>query len=308
MNAEIRLIKGEWVDSKRNRTIPYKIYYPQNLSEPKPLILWSHGFGGNRDGAAFLSRFLAGHGYVVVHLTHIGTDSSIWEGKPGHPWDVLRNHHVPRPVTLDRFADIPFVLDHLPGWLAENPEIGPIDFARIGMAGHSFGALSTQVAAGQLYPNHDDALISLREPRIKAGILYSPVPIDHLLKGDHPDIYSPIAIPLLHMTGTQDFAPIGGEPYETRLKIFEQSIHAPRALLIKEGGDHMIYNGTRGKLEENPLRGRHEEIIQIASLAYWDALLRHDSKAEHWLREGGLQDWLGKDARFAMTMPGSAAN
>ena len=79
---KILLKRGELIDTARNnRIVPYKLYYPEDLDMALPLIIWSHGFGGNRDGAAFLSRYIAEHGYALLHVTHIGTDSSLWEGK-----------------------------------------------------------------------------------------------------------------------------------------------------------------------------------------------------------------------------------
>lgn len=291
---KVLLKKGEFVDSSRVnedgslRVVPYKIYYPVDHGlEKMPVVVWSHGFGGNRDGAAFLSRFLAGQGYVLVHITHHGTDSSLWEGKDGHPWDILRKAKVSRATTINRFKDVPFVLDQLPGWADENPDIGPyMDFDRIGMSGHSFGAMTTQAMAGQKFPDENGDLITLKEPRFKAGILYSPVPIRHLA-GDHPDedLYGSISIPLLHMTGTEDESPLEGFGYERRLDVYNYTEHPEKYLLVKEGGDHMVYNGTRGKLEDNPLREVHEEQIKQGALSFWDAMLKDDEGARAFIEE-----------------------
>lgn len=299
------LKRGEFTDESRQnedgsiRVVPYKIYHPSEAGEEKfPLIIWSHGFGGNRDGAGFISRYIASHGYVIAHLTHHGTDSSLWEGKDGHPWDILRQTKVTRPTTVNRFKDIPFFLDELKRWAEDNPDIGAmIDFENIGMSGHSFGALSTQVAAGQLFADENEELQSLRDDRIKAGILYSPVPVaDHLLDKikdlGETNIYDTIDIPLLHMTGTADDAPIGGADYTHRLKVFDKTGHDEKYLLIKDGGDHMVYNGTRGKLDKNPLREKHEDMIRVLSLAFWDAQLKGDRAAQEWL-ERGAHDYLG---------------
>ena len=57
----VLLKRGEFVDSDRDdRVVPYKIYYPVEHDLKKmPVIVWSHGFGGSRDGASFISRFIA---------------------------------------------------------------------------------------------------------------------------------------------------------------------------------------------------------------------------------------------------------
>ena len=82
----------------RHRKIAYKVYAPADAldGEKFPVIIWSHGLGGSRDGAGFISRFVAAHGFVIIHIQHPGTDSTLWEGKPGHPWDVIRATPIPK--------------------------------------------------------------------------------------------------------------------------------------------------------------------------------------------------------------------
>lgn len=297
--ANVLLRKGEFVDPARGgRIIPYKLYYPEPLSEKLPVIVWSHGFGGNRDGAGFLSRFLAGHGYFILHITHLGTDSSLWEGKPGHPWDILRQTKVTRESSLNRFADVPFVMDSLPQFVKDHPDIGPfMDLERVGMSGHSFGAMTTQVMAGMRFPDLQDNLIQMTEQRFKAGILYSPVPIAHLSDAAPSELYSGITLPLQHQTGTDDASPLENFGYDQRLAVFNHS-HAPRHLLVKYDGDHMVYNGTRGKLEVNPKRARHEDIIQRAALAYWNMSLKNDANAKTWLHGEGIQNFIKGDGEY----------
>ncbi len=283
----VLLKRGEFVDSAReSRLVPYKIYYPVDHGLDKiPIILWSHGFGGNRDGASFISRFLAGQGYVIVHITHIGTDSSLWEGKKGHPWDILKEVKISRETTLNRMYDVPFVLDELERWIIENPYIGQyMDINNIGMSGHSFGAMTTQVMAGMKFPNMDGELISLRDKRISSGILYSPVPIDHLSDALPEDIYGSIDIPLFHMTGSKDDSPIEGYDYKHRLIIKDYAGNSEQYLQVLDGGDHMIYNGTRGKLANNPKREEHEELILEGVFAFWQSYLKGDDNAMKWLK------------------------
>lgn len=301
----IKIIKGELADSQRDdRVVPYKLYYPENIDRP-PVIIWSHGFGGSRDGAAFLSRYLAEQGFALFHLTHIGTDTSLWEGKPGHPWDILRKAKIDRAVTVNRFKDIPFVIDRL-----ETLDI-PLDNENIGMSGHSFGALSTQVACGQLFPDADNILKSYADSRIAAGIAYSPVPIDHLgpdnVEGDAMDerIYNEISKPILYMTGTDDTAPIGGAPYTHRFTVFENTGAKDKYLLVKNGGDHMVYNGTRGKLGDQDNRERLEDMIKTFSYHFWNAYLRGDNDSLAWLNGQGARNYLKNDGDF--THPSSAA-
>lgn len=286
MAYKVLLKRDTFIDTARgDRPVDFKLYYPADHDlERIPLILWSHGFGGNKDGAAFISRHLAANGYMVLHPTHLGTDSSLWEGKPGHPWDILRNYKVPRADTLHRFHDIPFVLDQFEGWAAEHPEIGSyLDLENIGMSGHSFGALGTQVMAGQLFPDENENLISLADDRLKSFLAYSPVPIGHLYQGEEQKIYSPIDGPILFMTGTEDNSPLDEFDYTHRLVIHDHARADKKFLHVLEGGDHMVYNGTRGKLGDNPMREQHEAEILDHALRFWDATLKNDAASKEHL-------------------------
>ncbi len=299
----VRMVRSELVDSIRgNRVVPLKMYYPQESSlRDIPLIVWSHGLGGSIDGAAFISRFLCARGYVVLHVQHKGTDSALWEGKPGHPWDIIKATTIPRSASLARFMDVPFVLDNFSEWLFQFEEInGRIDLKNIGMSGHSFGAMTTQVMCGQQFPDEQGILQDYSDPRFKAGILYSPVPAFHLT-GELPDrIYGGIDRPLFHMTGTDDSSPVEGFDYTRRLAVYEYSNKAEKMLMILKDGDHMIYNGSRGKLGQNPNRDLHETIIKIAALAYWDAKLKGDKAAEEWLTGGGFATYLNGNGEFEL--------
>src|SRR5215469_14506023 len=56
-------------------SVPVRIYLPVN-STPAPVILFSHGLGGSRNGNTFLGQHWAGRGYVAVFLQHPGSDTS----------------------------------------------------------------------------------------------------------------------------------------------------------------------------------------------------------------------------------------
>lgn len=311
---KVLIVRDQLVDTSRdNRPVKIKAYYPvmdddlKGRSAPVhlrqktslPVVLWSHGLGGSVDGASFLSRFLASHGYIIVHVQHHGTDSTLWEGKEGHPWDIIRQQIIPRSASLNRFADIPFVLDQLPAWLDTHPEVKELaDLSTIGMSGHSFGSLTTQVTAGMMFPDERGRLKRNKENRFKAGILYSPGPIAHLSMDDPRDIYGSIDLPLFHMTGTDDSSPVEDWDYTKRLVVYENTDKAEKHLLVIKDGDHMIFNGSRGKLGQNPNREKHENIIKIAALAYWDMALKEDVTARQWLTNGGFSSYLGEEGTF----------
>ncbi len=296
---KVLMARGDFIDPARDhRRVPYKIYYPADITDRVPVVIWSHGLGGSRDGAGFISRYLASHGYVIVHVQHLGTDSGLWEGKPGHPWDVIRNTPYSFDDVVNRYRDIPFVLDQLPSWTADNSGIGQhMDLSVLGMSGHSFGASTTQIMAGQSFGKAGH-LQRMKEQRFRAGILYSPVPSANT-ESPREEIYGTIDLPLFHMTGTDDTSPIEGFGYEQRLDVSRYSGGPEQALLILNGGDHMVYNGSRGQLGDNPKRKDHESIIKVAALAYWDAYLKNDKSARDWLLGGGFADWLNGQGTYS---------
>lgn len=298
---KVLIMRDQLVDSARgDRPVKIKVYYPVNHTMTGlPVIFWSHGLGGSVDGAAFLSRFLAAQGFVMLHVQHYGSDTTIWEGKKGHPWDIIRGTHITRETTLNRFADIPFVLDQLPSWMEEHPEVGEhADLSTLGVSGHSFGALTTQVMAGMKFPDREGNLLDLKEERFQAGILYSPGSVEHLGDLDPAAVYPSIDIPLFHMTGTEDGSPLSDTGYEMRLAVYENTNATEKHLLVLKEGDHMVFAGSRGKLGQSPHREKHERIIKVAALAFWESTLKRDKAAQEWLTDGSFSSYLGSDGTF----------
>jgi len=85
--AGFRSLSYEWVDSSRNnRVVPVKIYYPES-DEGKswPMIIFSHGLGGTREGYAYLGEYWAKNGFISVHLQHAGSDDAVWKDVPHQP-------------------------------------------------------------------------------------------------------------------------------------------------------------------------------------------------------------------------------
>lgn len=118
--------------------VPVKIFLSTNLhlyqdapvirdGLPHPLVMFSHGAGGNGAGYAWFGEYLAEHGYLVALVYHYRAntfDSSAL---------FVRNRlwQRPREITLD--------ITHL----LTNPVWGPhIDPAQIGVAGHSQGGFT----------------------------------------------------------------------------------------------------------------------------------------------------------------------
>lgn len=287
----VRIERGEWQDAARLRSVPYKIYRPEHMNEgAHPVVMWSHGLGGTRDGAGFLGRYMASHGYIHVHIQHDGTDDSLWRGMDGHPWDNIRKAHIPWETVRNRYLDAVFAADQLEAMNAGDALLaGKLDLSRLGMSGHSFGALTTQVMCGQLAGRETPE--NLADARFRAGVLYSPVPaFRHQLGGK--DVYATIDRPMLHMTGSADTSPVEGFGPDRRLEVFEHAGNPEQTLFFLNGADHMVYNGSRGQLEAYDGIARHQDMINILSLAWWQWHLNGDSDARAWVDGPGVAAWL----------------
>lgn len=288
---DVRIERGEWVDAARGgRVVPYKIYRPAELRGKHALIIWSHGLGGTRDGAGFIARQMASLGYIYVNVQHRGTDDVLWRGMDGHPWDNIRKATIEWDTVRDRYLDVPFALDNL-----EALYPGHIDWARVGMSGHSFGALTTQVVTGQLAGR--EVPEDLHDPRPKAGLLYSPVPAMRMQLGGQ-DVYRPINRPLLHMTGTRDSSPVEGFGYQKRFEVFEGAGNEAQHMLVLDGADHMVFAGSRGQLEPYEGMALHQDIILALSQVWWQAWLFDDARAHDWLEADGVQEFIQNKGRY----------
>eukprot|EP01138_Halocafeteria_seosinensis_P006409 gb/GECG01006552.1/.p1 GENE.gb/GECG01006552.1/~~gb/GECG01006552.1/.p1 ORF type:complete len:325 (+),score=21.38 gb/GECG01006552.1/:1-975(+) len=291
-------------DAARNRDVPITVYYPLDRTGAKfPVIIWSHGHGGSRDGSAFLHRYHASHGYIVVGVQHLGTDTSVWQGQVGDPLEIIRNSSISREATLARFKDIPFVLDSLPTWAIRNPEAGNrMNLQVIGMSGHSFGALTTQVMAGQSIGRGGRFMPSQKENRFRAGIAYSPSLPAFLVDNPAPFVGT-ISLPMLYMTGTADSSPRTQQDYTSRMKVYEHCNAQDQYLLVLNGGDHMVFSDRRPYRGIPPTRDTHERIIKLSSLAFWDAFLKNSDAALYWLRSSGLSTFAGPHASYVYKNP-----
>ena len=304
-DAPVQTMLGEWQDTARNnRVVPYKIYYSPQANGARPVVIFSHGLGGNREGSEFLLSYLAANGYVAVAVQHPGSDTPAVFGNitRGTAADSIDRDQIKASLTqamspgvaVDRFRDIPFAISMLGEMNAHDATLrGRLDMEHVGMSGHSYGGVTTQALAGQRFSMG----MTFADPRLKAAIIYSP---SKPRRGDAATAFADVRIPTFHMTGTEDKSPIAAAEMspEDRLVPY-QSIHtADKFLLVLTGGDHMVFSGHRFRGDANPKDERWQEIVQRASLAFWDAYLSNKPDAKSYLSGGGFAHDLGADGRF----------
>ncbi|HSS77524.1 MAG TPA: hypothetical protein VLV54_12365, partial [Thermoanaerobaculia bacterium] len=289
----VATVSYDWTDSARNRKVPVKIYYPEKGQGPFPVIVFSHGLGGSRDGYEYLGHHWASHGYVSVHLQHLGSDDAVWKESEQPARDLARAAADPR-IALERPKDVSFVLDRVTAMNRDlTPLKGRLDLRSIGMAGHSFGAWTTLAVAGQGLGFRQQR--SLADPRVKAAIeMSAPVPRG----ADLDRAYAKIKLPILHMTGTLDDSPIGDTKAAERRIPFDHIQAAGQYLVIFQGGDHMIFAGQRRKASNGEKDPRFHDLILQGTTAFWDAYLKGDAAAKAWLSRGGYAAALGADGKL----------
>ncbi len=126
-------------DSLRSRTIEYRIWSPKGLGEgSRPLVIVSHGSGGEFNDHQWLINTLLDEGYIVSALNH--------------PFNTTRDNTPEGIVSVwDRPADVSLVLTDI----LENTDKGQqIDAMRIGVAGFSSGGYTAIALAGAIFePN-----------------------------------------------------------------------------------------------------------------------------------------------------------
>jgi len=289
----VEAIRYDWRDAKRERKVPVKIYYPRGEG-PFPIIVFSHGLGGSREGYEYLGRYWASYGYVSVHVQHPGSDDAVWRGaQPGEIMQKMRKSATNLENAINRPQDISFAIDQLEKMNREDSNLkGRFDLERIGVAGHSFGAFTSLAIAGQKFGG-PQANVSFADPRVKAVIAMSaPVTVQA-----RESAFDGIRIPCFHMTGTKDSSPIGETQPEDRRIPFDRCRNSDQFLVIFKDGDHMIFSG-RGAMRGGEKDAEFQSYIRMSSVAFWDAYLKGEAKSKAWLAGGPFEEALGDRGTF----------
>jgi predicted dienelactone hydrolase len=285
----------EVVDDARDRTIPIRVWLPTG-GGPAPVILFSHGLGGARDGNAYLGRHWSARGFCVVFLQHAGSDEAVWRDLPFPERLPALRKAINLSTTLDRYRDVPAVLDRLEAWNGEagGPLDGRLDPARVGIAGHSFGAVTAQGVTGQ---RTADRRTPFTDRRIAAALLMSPsLP----RQGDAATAFGAVEIPWMIMTGTEDDSPVGNATPESRREVFGALPPGKKYELVLFQGEHQAFGDRVLPGSKRPRDPNHHRVVLALSTAFFDAFLNQDATAQAWLEsdaprsvlaDGDLWQW-----------------
>ena len=295
--AQTVLVEDEtWHDDQRRRPLPVRLRWPaDDVPMPpggRPLVLFSHGLGGSRQGAEVWGNAWAAAGFLVLHLQHPGSGlAAVQREAPGLANLAGLRDAVSPQQLLQRLADAAFVLDevgrrHGTG-LGRWPTVRP---QGVGMSGHSFGAHTTLGMAGQAYPGYPGR----KEARLAAFLAQSPSA--PLLTPERA--FAAITRPTLSVTGSRDGDVLGNGATPQRRLTASAALPAwHKALLLLRDADHMSFAGQTGPGVEilpreavtRDLQPRHPALVAAISTDWWRSTLLGDAMAtERLLHPGGL--------------------
>jgi predicted dienelactone hydrolase len=279
-NVGTRVVDLSFSDAKPTRAIPLRVYLPQGQS-PAPVVLFSHGLGGSREGNSFMGQHWAERGYVAVFMQHAGSDTSVWRDKAVAQRMGAMKQAANAQNLLGRVKDVHAVIDQLERWNSDSASVlkGRLDLKRIGMSGHSFGALTTQAVSGQKFPMGGRMIDS----RIRAAIMFSP---SAPRRGDAKEAFGAVAIPWMLMTGTKDVAPIGEADVASRLAVFPALPPGNKYELVLDNAEHSAFTERALPGDHETRNPNHHRAILAISTAFWDAYLNSDAAAREWLKKG----------------------
>jgi predicted dienelactone hydrolase len=280
------------VHGKNDREIPIRIYLPTSR-DTAPVVLFSHGLGGSREGSAYLGEHWAARGFIAVFTQHPGSDTSVWQDKPVAERMAALNRAANLENFLLRVQDIHDVLDQLERWNTNNTSSlrGRLDLKHIGMSGHSFGAVTAQAVSGVHLPTGN----IFTDSRIKAAVMFSP---SSPRRGNPNDAFGNVNIPWMLMTGTKDNSPIGKTDLESRLAVFPALPTGNKYELVLFGAEHSTFSDRPLPGDTEKRNPNHHRVILALSTAFWDAYLRDDPAAKAWLDGTGPRSVLEKDDKW----------
>jgi len=270
--------------------VPVKVYLPENVSGPAPVVLFSHGLGGSREGAAYLGEHWAAAGYVVVAIQHPGSDASVWENLPKWKrWRALKRA-ADLESFMNRLSDVDVVLDYLERSVCSQKHRlhQRLDTSRVAMSGHSFGAITSQAIMGQNFRGRPDALF--QDERVDCVILMSPSPSKGL---DDEAAFGAVTLPVLCMTGTEDGSALSREiTPESRKQVYTALPEGQAYPVVFNQGRHSIFSDYQ---TNDP---RYHDAIETLTTAFLDAYLKQDPAALDWLHSDEVLESLASEDRW----------
>ena len=287
------------------RKIGIRIRVP-TAAKKTGLIIYSPGLGSGLNNGSPWCDAWCNEGFVVVTLSHPVTNEAIWDVSKQPLKSNLRDA-LAFPQYGLRVTDCKYVIDIC---LADSYLKDVIDRELVGIAGHSYGALTVQSIAGQSKGT------SQADPRIKAAIAFSPTAMSPAAANS----MKAVKIPFFCITGDHDnhvtfkndsdSMRLGVELSKRKL-VYKGLPPGKREQLVLANADHMSFAGEN--LHGTPLRfsrdvnttleqEQHtwEKISRITTL-FWQAHLRKNTtEADLTKYREAVRQKLGKDDEYTV--------
>lgn len=287
------------VDAPRQRAVPIKVHLPRT-ADRHPVLVLSHGGGGNWDANFAQARHLASHGYVVLALEHVGSNTEVMQRAQRYLANLQAMTRDAAEV-LGRPQDVSFAIDQAMRWNVQHEALrGRFDLEHVGVLGHSFGAYTALVVAGArpaldwLQPPVAPGRglgPDLRDARIRCGVALSP-------QGPGEPFFSEasfasLKVPMLGISGSLDQQQQAGP--ENRRRGFELWPAGGKTLVWLNNADHTAFSDSTGSGRRMlPSRARDDvqPLVRAATLAFFNGCLKNDPRAPEQLGEAALRVYL----------------
>lgn len=287
-------------------TLPTDLYLPDDNNVP--LVVISHGLGGNRSTLSYLAEHLASHGLAVAVVEHAGSSeeqvSALLSGRAREgvdPEEMIR-----RPTAIQTVLDELEVITQQDSILRNR-----LNLQRVGVLGQSMGAYTTLALAGAtinldrlekncppqvaqlnislllqcLVPSLPMPLPTLYDNRIKAGFAINS--LNSAVFG--PEGFANIEVPVMMVSGSADTV----TPALTeQIRPFTWLESPERYLLMMEGGTHFstIFD-PQATDESVPVPERAigpnpdlaQRYIKVMSVAFFKTYLTNDTSYRQYL-------------------------
>jgi predicted dienelactone hydrolase len=279
--------------------LPLRVHFP-TTGGPYPVVLFSHGFGGDRSTFAPIGQHWASHGYVVIHASHAdglgrqarsNDDSGAPEAPAGRArrGGLLGGLNDPTKIS-GRVGDLVLVLDHLDELPKRAPGLaGRIDAKAVAAAGHSFGAYTAMLLGGVTADLGKDKAKSFRDERVQCVLAISGQGTGQ--QGLTATSWEPLQRPMMTITGTRDRG-AGGQGVDWKKEPFLLSPPGDKYLVVIDGANHMSFGGALG-----PRGSAITDVVKRCTTRFLDAYLKAAEPSKQYLQSDALaKDSAGKCA------------